>query len=199
MAITLDKAASVNMTLEEFFNYDDGTDALYEFEDGKLLLMTAESEINRRIAMFILVCFVQLGIPAYRLSMKTEIMTTGSRVRVPDLVVFSEELATAMEGAKRSTVMPEMPPPLLVVEGVSPNQSSRDYRYKRSEYAARGIAEYWIVDPIQQRVTVLEWVEGFYEEKVYLGDSALAQLNEVIASLVFADLKLTAVQVLQCH
>ncbi|BDI16853.1 hypothetical protein ANSO36C_26550 [Nostoc cf. commune SO-36] len=192
MAITLDKAASGNMTLEEFFNYDDGTDALYEFEDGELLLMTAESEINRRIAMFILVCFVQLGIPAYRLSMKTEIMTTGSRVRVPDLVVFSEELATAMEGAKRSTVMPEMPPPLLVVEVVSPNQSSRDYRYKRSEYAARGIAEYWIVDPLQQRVTVLEWVEGFYEEKVYLGDSA-------IASLVFADLKLTAVQVLQCH
>jgi Uma2 family endonuclease len=192
MAITFDKAASGNMTLEEFFNYDDGTDALYEFEDGELLLMTAESEINRRIAMFILVCFVQLGIPAYRLSMKTEIMTTGSRVRVPDLVVFSEELATAMEGAKRSTVMPEMPPPLLVVEVVSPNQSSRDYRYKRSEYAARGIVEYWIVDPIQQRVTVLEWVEGFYEEKVYLGDSA-------IASLVFADLKLTAVQVLQCH
>ncbi len=192
MAITLDKAASGNMTLEEFFNYDDGTDALYEFEDGELLLMTAESEINRRIAMFILVCFVQLGIPAYRLSMKTEIMTTGSRVRVPDLVVFSEELATAMEGAKRSTIMPEMPPPLLVVEVVSPNQSSRDYRYKRSEYAARGIAEYWIVDPLQQRVTVLEWVEGFYEEKVYLGDSA-------IASLLFADLKLTAVQVLQCH
>ncbi|MEH1825058.1 MAG: Uma2 family endonuclease [Nostoc sp.] len=180
------------MTLEEFFNYDDGTDAMYEFEDGELLLMTAESEINRRIAMFILVCFVQLGISAYRLSMKTEIITTGSRVRVPDLVVFSEELATAMEGAKRSTVMPEMPPPLLVVEVVSPNQSSRDYRYKRSEYAARGITEYWIVDPIQQQVTVLEWVEGFYEEKVYLGDSA-------IASLVFADLKLTAVQVLQCH
>lgn len=105
-----------------------------------------------------------------------------------------------MEGAKRSTVMPEMPPPLLVVEVVSPNQSSRDYRYKRSEYAARGIAEYWIVDPIQQRVTVLEWVEGFYEEKVYLGDSALAQAPAAgIASLVFADLKLTAVQVLQCH
>lgn len=190
MAITLEKAASGKMTLQEFFNYDDGTDALYEFEDGELLLMTAESEINRRIAMFILVCFVQLGIPAYRLSMKTEIVTTGSRVRVPDLVVFSEELATTMKGAKRSTVMPEMPPPLLVVEVVSPNQSSRDYRYKRSEYAARGITEYWIVDPIQERVTILEWIEGFYEEKVYIGDSA-------IATLVFADLKLTAVQILQ--
>lgn len=97
-----------------------------------------------------------------------------------------------MEGAKRSTVMPEMPPPLLVVEVVSPNQSSRDYRYKRSEYAARGIPEYWIVDSIQEQVTVLEWVEGFYEEKVYVGDNA-------ITSLVFPNLKLTAAQVLHCH
>lgn len=188
MAIAIDRSASKTMTLEEFFSYDDGTDAMYELEDGNLILMTAESEINRRIAMFILVCFVQLGIPAYRLSMKTEIVTTGSRLRVPDLVVLSEELTTAIEGAKRSTVMPEMPP-LLVVEVVSLNQANRDYRHKRSEYAARGIAEYWIVDPIAQKVTVLEWVEGFYDE-LYQGESA-------IASSIFANLQLTAAQVLQ--
>jgi hypothetical protein len=39
----------------EVYPIDDGTDTIYEFEDGKLLLMTAESEINRQIAMFILV------------------------------------------------------------------------------------------------------------------------------------------------
>ena len=180
------------MTLEEFFNYEDDTDFLYELEDGELIPMTAESEINRRIAMAILAYFFQLGIPAYRLSMKTEIVTTGSRVRVPDLVLFSEELATVMEGAKRSTVMPEMPPPLLVVEVVSPNQSqsNRDYRHKRSEYAARGITEYWIIDAIAKKVTVLEWVEGFYEEQVYGGDS-------VIVSPVFANLSITVAQILQ--
>ena len=190
MTVTLDKNASLTMTLEEFFNYDDGTDAMYELEDGELILMTAESEINRRIAMFLLACFLQQGVPAYRLSMKTEIVTTGSRVRVPDLVVFSEDLAIAMEGAKRSTVMSEMPSPLLVVEVVSPNQSSRDYRHKRSEYGARGIAEYWIVDPILAQVTVLEWVDGLYEEKVYKGEQA-------IASIVFTELRLTATQVLR--
>jgi Uma2 family endonuclease len=113
---------------------------------------------------------------------------------VPDLLVLSEELAVAMEGAKRSTVMPEMPAPLLVVEVVSPNQSSRDYRHKRSEYAARGIAEYWIVDPIQNQVTVLEWIEGFYEEMIYKGDQAIA--SPVLTNLKI-DLKLTAAQVLQ--
>jgi Putative restriction endonuclease len=114
-----------------------------------------------------------------------------------------------MEGATRSLILMDMPPPLLVVEvvsqcvarvprveatdepvRVSPNQENRDYRYKRSEYAARGIAEYWIVDPIAQKVTVLEWVEGFYDERVYQGDSA-------IASAIFANLQLTATEVLQ--
>jgi Uma2 family endonuclease len=47
-------------------------------------------------------------------------------------------------------VLMDMPPPLLVVEVVSPNQEKRDYRYKRTEYAARGIAEYWIVDPLAE-------------------------------------------------
>jgi Uma2 family endonuclease len=196
MTISLDKPIttvvppSKKMTLEEFLEYDDDTEFMYEFEDGELILMTAESEINRRIGSFLLVCFFQLGIPSYRLSMKTEIITTGSRMRIPDLVVFSEELAKVMEGAKRSLIRSDMPAPLLAVEVVSPNQSSRDYRHKRSEYAARGIGEYWIIDPILARVTVLEWVDGFYEEKVYEGE-------QIIASPIFTELKLTAFQVLQ--
>ncbi len=190
MTIILAKSTSQLMTLEEFFNYDDGTDAMYELEDGMLIDMTAESEINRRIASFLFIYFSQQGIPADRLSMKTEIVTTGSRLRVPDLVVLSEELSNVIKGAKRSTIMPDMPPPLLVVEVVSPNQGSRDYRYKRSEYAARGIFEYWIIDPIQKKVTILAWIDGFYEEKVYTEASS-------IASMVFANLNLSTTQILQ--
>ncbi len=187
---TSDRAITKKITLEEFLVNDDDTETLYEFEDGEIILMASESETNRRIAMFILICFSQLGLPSYRLSMKTEIITTGSRMRIPDLVIFSEELASVMKGANRSIVMPEMPAPALVVEVVSPNQSDRDYRYKRSEYAARGITEYWIVDPLLLKVTVLEWVEGFYEEKVYEGE-------QVIASILFSELKLTTTQVFQ--
>ena len=185
-------AIAKKMSFEEFLNYDDGTDALYELENGELIAMPSESDINQRIAMFLVAYFLTCGIPYYRLRMKAEVAVNSRLVgvRVPDLVVFSEELAIAMEKATRSVIFMDMPPPLLVVEVVSPNQASRDYRYKRSEYAARGIAEYWIVDPIAQKVTVLEWVEGFYEEQVYENDS-------VIVSTVFTDLKLTAAQVLQ--
>jgi Uma2 family endonuclease len=184
--------ASQKMTLEEFLAYDDGTDKLYELEHGEPIEMPSESEINRRIAMFLSIYFSQMGIPSYRLTMKTEVAVSGARVsvRMPDLLVLSEELATAMDGASRSIVLMDMPPPLLVVEVVSPNQEKRDYRYKRSEYAARGIAEYWIVDPLVQRVTVLEWVEGLYEEKVFAGEDR-------IESSVLASLDLTVDRVLQ--
>lgn len=187
---TSDRAITKKITLEEFLVYDDDTETLYEFEDGEIILMASESETNRRIASFLFACFLQQGVPSYRLSMKTEIITTGSRTRIPDLVIFSEELASVMQGANRSIVMPDMPAPALAVEVVSPNQSDRDYRYKRSEYAARGITEYWIVDPLLLKVTVLEWVEGFYEEKVYEGE-------QVISSILFPELKLTTAQVFQ--
>lgn len=184
--------ASLKMTLEEYLNYDDETSDRYELVNGELVIMPPESELNRRIATFLFAYFLQQGIPPYRLTMKTEVVVSGSRAttRLPDLMVLSEELATAMEGASRSTVMMDMPPPMLVVEVVSPNQENRDYRYKRSEYAARGIAEYWIVDPVQQRVTVLEWVEGLYEEKVYAEGGP-------IASPLLGRLELTTAQLLK--
>jgi len=178
-------ATAKKMSFEEFLNYDDGTDTLYELENGELIAVSSESDINQRIAIFLLIYFSQLGVPSYRFRMKAEVAVNSGQVgvRVPDLVMYSEELATVMEGARRSLILMDMPPPLLVVEVVSANQASRDYRYKRSEYGARGIAEYWIVDPITQKVTVLEWVEGFYDERIYEGDNA-------IASSIFPELTL---------
>jgi Uma2 family endonuclease len=184
--------ASQKMSLEEYLNFDDGTDTQYELENGELIVTQPESDLNRRIASFLLIYFAKQGIPPYRLRIGTEIVVIGSRAttRFPDVMVLSEELATALEGSSRSTIMSDMPPPLLVVEVVSPHQENRDYRYKRSEYASRRISEYWIVDPIQQRVTVLEWVEGLYEEMVYMGENA-------IVSPVLGVLELTAQRLLQ--
>ena len=184
--------ATQKMTLSEFLAYDDGTDNLYELENGELISVPSESDVNQRIASFLFAFFLGLDIPSYRLRIGTELAVSGARVsvRIPDLLVLSEELAAEMNGATRSIVLMDMPPPLLAVEVVSPKQENRDYRYKRTEYAARGIAEYWIVDPIEQKVTVLAWVEGLYEEQVFTGDN-------LIISTVLGDLELTVDRVLQ--
>lgn len=188
--------ASHKMTLEEYLNYENETDTRHELVNGELVVVPPESDLNQRIVSQLFACFLQQGIPPYRLRIGAEIVVMGSRAttRLPDLMALSEELATALEGASRSTVMMDMPPPLLVVEVVSPGKENidRDYRYKRSEYAARGIGEYWIVDPIERRVTVLEWVEGFYEEQVFQG-------NERIVSPMLPNFDLTSERVMNAR
>ncbi len=186
------------MSLAEYFSYDDGTDNSYELENGKLLIMPPESDQNICIGTFLLVYFAQLGIPYYRLRIGTEVVVSGMRatVRKPDLMVYSEELALAIASATRSTVTLDMPPPQLVVEVVSPGKenSERDYRYKRSQYESRGISEYWIVDPIEQKITVLTLVAGLYEEKVFEGN---AEILSCLLQQLPQKSPLTAAQVLQ--
>jgi Uma2 family endonuclease len=183
--------ATRKLTLEEYLVYDDGTDTKYELIDGELVEMPPESDRNNLISLYLLVEFFKF-VPIKLIRHKdTEIVVTGNRTRVrfPDLIILTEELFAAIDG-RRATITQDMPPPALVVEVVSPGKvnEDRDYRYKRSEYAARGIPEYWIVDPSQAKVTVLTLVDGLYEEAIFQGSNS-------IVSTTFPDLKLTAAQV----
>jgi Uma2 family endonuclease len=105
-------------------------------------------------------------------------------------MILTEELFAAT-GGRRATITPDMPSPKLVVEVVLPGKTNedRDYRYKRSEYAARRIPEYWIVDPVQAQVTILTLVDGLYEAVVCQG-------SDRMASTLFPDWPLTAAQFL---
>jgi Uma2 family endonuclease len=179
------------MTLEEYLNYDDGTDILCELVNGELIPMPPESHQNQQVSISLLAYFLKLGIPPQLLRNQIAISVMGGRAtaRIPDLTVLSEDLVLELSETNRSTILSDMPPPTLVVEVVSPKQEKRDYRYKRSEYAARQIPEYWIVDPILAKVTILELVEGMYEEKVYTAEQA-------IISPQFSQFNLTAQQIL---
>jgi len=186
-------ATTKRFTLAEYLAYDDGTDRCYELVNGELVEMPSESDLNNAIAMYLIGVFIQV-VSVSLLRRGTEVAVSGARatVRVPDLLVLSEALEAALAGANRSIVMMDMPPPVLAVEIVSVGKENEDryYRYKRSEYGARGIAEYWIVDPAQAQVAVLALVDGLYEEAVFRGGDRLV-------SLTFPTLELTAKQVLQ--
>jgi Uma2 family endonuclease len=200
LGLNLDRSLSVTwhmttttekLTLEDYLAYDDGTDKRYELVDGELVEMPPESDRNNLISLFLLMEFARV-IPLKLIRHKdTDIVTTGAKARLPDLLVLTEELVAAI-GGRRATITSEMPPPKLAVEVVSPGKVSedRDYRYKRSEYAARGIFEYWIVDPEKSKVIVLELVDGLYEEQVFQG-------SEALQSKVVEGLRLTAEQVLR--
>jgi Uma2 family endonuclease len=164
------------LTFDEYLAYDDGTDTRYELVDGELVAMPPESPENLNLARFILLQLLK-HLPLERVVYNTEVEVSGrrARCRIPDLLVHTEESAAALVGTNRATITRDMPPPALVIEVVSPGEANRirDYRYKRTEYAARGIAEYWIVDPEAHQVTVCQWVEGQYEDTVVREDEAI--------------------------
>lgn len=181
------------MTLEGYLAYDDGTDTRYELENGTLLEIPTESTLNALIAQFLLFELAKY-FPIQRLASKNiEIEVSGSRAtcRLPDLLVHSEDSYAAIRGAKQAVLRHGMPAPSLIIEVVSSGKTNRDrdYRYKRTEYAARGVAEYWIIDPEEQRITVCLWVDGQYEDTVY-------ECDRTLQSTVIPDFDLSTAQIL---
>ncbi|WRH67233.1 MAG: Uma2 family endonuclease [Planktothrix sp. GU0601_MAG3] len=175
------------LSFKDYLNYDDGTDNRYELEDGELILMNPPTgrhalviynlnnafvaEINRLSLSWI--CLQNIGI-----------RTSINRSRIPDLCIVTRE--QIQEKLDVSAVLES--PAILAIEMVSPESKIRDYRYKRSEYSVVGIPEYWIIDPSEQKITILQLVEGLYEEQSYQG-------NQRIISLIFPELNLTPEQI----
>jgi Uma2 family endonuclease len=189
-------ATQKRMSLEEYLTYDDGTDTRYELVDGVLVAMGNEAKINTQIAMYLIAAFMGLGIPHYRLGFKQkiEVRSQHASARDPDLIVHTEASAAAGDAAAEFCLKLKEANPLIVVEVVSPGEPGtlnydRDYQHKRDEYAARGIPEYWIVDPARKVVLVLTLADSAYQFQNFIG-------QQVIISPTFPDLTLTASQVL---
>ena len=166
-------ATEKTFTLNEYLSQEFTGELPKELEVGKIVEMPPESPENMRIALLLIIA-IALEIGISRVSNKAEIIISGAKVnsRIPDVTVFSEDGAIEIENLARSTITLDMLPPILVIEVVSPGKTNRDrdYRYKRSEYAARGIAHYWIVDPQNKTMTCLKLVDGLYEEEVFKGE-----------------------------
>ena len=174
-------------SFEEYLKYDDNSDNRYELVDGQLELM------NPPTFRHILICdFIRDALKAEIkrlqlpwLSIREGGIRTGWRKsRIADVYVTNKE--DIINSLDESGVLET--PPILIVEVVSPDSVKRDYRYKRSEYAALGINEYWIVDPASQKITVLLLDEGLYEETVFTE-------NQEIVSATFTEIKLTPNQI----
>lgn len=172
----------------EYCQYDDGTEKRYELVDGKLEVVNPPTFRHILIAKYLEQVLdaeiARLGLP-WLCIQEAGIRTGLRKSRLSDVFVVTQAQVKAL--MDRSAICET--PPLLAIEIVSPESVTRDYRYKRSEYAALGILEYWIVDPIENKVTVLTLNEGLYDETVFTGESR-------IISQQFPELTLTITQIL---
>jgi Uma2 family endonuclease len=131
------------------------TNRLVEFTDGLVEVLPMPTTSHQGIVFYL--CSVLLdyvrprGLGTARVAPLRVHLRPGA-YREPDVLFMLAEHAARVgedfwEGAD------------LVMEVVSPGGRDRDRRRKRLEYAAAGIAEYWIVDPMAERITVLR-LEG---------------------------------------
>ena len=170
MTIAIAKPAKIRVTFADYLGYFDGSETRYELIDGELFAMAMgtgrhgeiidkvyrkiSTEIDRTAQPWI-VRQGQIGVRCPRgIGLDT--------ARIPDVVVMLRDEWQSLQD-REAVIGFDLSAPLLVVEVVSPSTKTTDYRAKRTEYAARDIPEYWIVDPIEAKVSVLVLSDGWYD------------------------------------
>lgn len=174
--------------------YSDGTDTRYELVDGNLIPMSLGTGKHGKITKFLErtldAAIAQSGMEwtaeRFSIGVQSPRGTRWDTCRIPDIAVVTlaqwEQLQT-----REAVIALNEPPPMLVVEVVSPSTSKDDYRAKLSEYAVLDIPEYWIVDPIEAKVTVCTLQDGLYDLEEFRG-------GDCIISTIFPELQLTVDQ-----
>ncbi len=93
-----------------------------------------------------------------------DVVLADDTVVIPDLLVASRTQFTYRD-------LPG--PPLLAVEVQSPSTRRIDLLLKRDRFQASGVPSYWLVDPVEVAVTVLQLAEDGYEQVAHVvGDEA---------------------------
>lgn len=184
------------LTFAEYLTYDNATDNRYELVDGELVFMSLGTGKHGAIIRFVVRQFedalARSGQPWVSLPALVGVRSPRGRqwdtCRIPDVTVLSLAQWEALTDREAIIDLHE-PPPFLVVEVVSPSTRSDDYRSKRSEYGLLEIPEYWIVDPLEGKITLCLLEHQFYDSLEYRGD-------ELIQSPTFPELNLSAAQIL---
>lgn len=169
------------LTFKEYLAYDDGADTRYELVDGDLTPMSLGTGQHGAIIHFLERQFEAaieqrsepwIALPAGLIGIRSPRGTRWDTVRVPDITVLPIEQWESLRN-KEAVIDLHEPPPLLVVEVVSESTKLVDYRAKYSEYSVLDILEYWIVDPLGERVTVCELNEGLYDMQIFTGNAVI--------------------------
>lgn len=188
------------LSFADYQRFCETSEGRYELEQGALVEVTPPTWLHLAIAKFLECVFdseiERLGHPweAFR---EPGQQTGASSSRLPHVAVVPAEAIAHNLGEVAILEVAA----LLLVEVVSESTAVRDYCEKVAEYQAKGIQEYWIVDPDpfcaakyvgtpkRPTVSIDRLVKGAYQVQRFYGD-------EPIVSGLFPQLNLTAQQVL---
>jgi len=162
-------------TEEQYLLLSNQTNRLLEYADGVIEGLPMPTQEHQDISQFLflaLLGFLQrIGGKVYYAPLRVRIR--ARKFREPDLLLVRD--ANDPRRQNRFWLGAD-----LVVEVVSEDDPERDTRVKRADYALAGIPEYWIVNPLDETITVLVLAgEEYAEHGVFQrGDRAVSKLLE---------------------
>ncbi len=188
------------LTFEEYLKYNDGTDTTYELVRGELIPMSLGTGKHGRIIKLLERVFeteiTRSSRPLVSLALLVGVRSPrGGKLhtsRIPDVVVIPELQWQSLQNREAVIDLGE-PPPLLVVEVVSPSTRATDYRSKVSEYDVLNVPEYWIVDPQEEKITIFTLTTIELDEVSY-GEPGIFSGEMQLRSTTFPTLELTPTQ-----
>jgi Uma2 family endonuclease len=156
-------------SVEQYLKLSNQTNHLIEFSDGEIEVAPMPTRRHQLILLMLyelLKAFVrhQGGIVLVA-PMRLEVR--ANKFREPDVML----LMRADDARNQDAFWLGAD---LVIEIVSPDDPERDTRVKRADYAEAGIPEYWIVNPLDESVTVLALDGDSYAEHGRFGRGVLA-------------------------
>jgi Uma2 family endonuclease len=137
------------MTENEFVDWCD-SETWAEWVDGEVIVMSPVSIEHATLSSFLhhlLSAFVEARDLGSVLEEPFQVrLTEQHRRRSPDIFFVASSRQKLLKKHHLQG------PPDLIIEIVSPESLVRDWREKYLEYEAAGVREYWIIDPISQRL-----------------------------------------------
>lgn len=156
-------------------------DGLCEVIDGELFMSPAPTVghqgVVRQLTLLVGGYLGKAG--SGRLFHAPTALRLGEKAVQPDLMVLPPDTRLPAADAVAIEIVP-----LLVVEVLSPGTAHRDLGIKKDAYAAAGVREYWIVDPVRSTVDRLALADEGYETMAVFGR------GQVLITPTFADLAL---------
>lgn len=135
---------------------------MVELVNGHVEVLPVPSLLHQFIAKLVFLqmhAFVDQARLGIVMSAPTRVRISERHFREPDVLFVSQANSKRRQEQFWETAD-------LVVEIISPDDPDRDLVDKRRDYAAAGIAEYWIIDPRDDSIQVLHLRDGEYREAI---------------------------------
>lgn len=134
----------------------DHTNRLIEYTDGYLEVLPMPTDRHQSLLLFL---YEKLRA---HLRGRGKVLVAPMRLRVGSRKFREPDLLLLLDAADPRRGNRFWSGADLVVEILSPDKPERDLVEKRVDYAEAGILEYWLVDPADESLTVLELRGGAY-------------------------------------